>query len=592
MEKRKANFTNFFIVAVVAAVFFAAVSSFNLLSQSPDYVKWSSPDESANYFFTKRFALTGEMAFFDQAAVSGDNMVMPRSLRGDFGWLKPVSFLGIILVYGVIAAWFGISVIPFLTPAFAALGIVVFYFFVRKIFNSDRIGLWSSVLLATFPVYIYYSARSMFHNVLFIVLLIFGLFLLASSLEGRNPEKQRFFSWRWRSDRLAGQIIALAAGIVIGLAAIVRTSELIWLLPALGLLWLFYVRRFGLARLLFFLVGLVLALTPVLNWNTALYGSPWRGGYNEMNRSLDNISATSGEAVRLTLSGQIGALGEKLHNLADTIFYFGFNARQSWEMFIHYVPEMFPFLFWAGAFGLLLLFIQNIFHFRRRYLAYLSVWLLASLILVLYYGSWRFNDNPDPTRFTIGNSYTRYWLPLYLGLMPLAALAAVRLSRAFLLATEEKWSRVQKILASGWEAIVMLAIALPSLLFVFAGSEEGLVYLYHNNQAEQRTAEVVFSLTEPDAVIITQYYDKVFWPERRVIMGRLPDAQILEAARKLAADYPVYYYNFYLNQADLDYLNQGQFAGYGLKISLVEKLNGRFGLYRLSLYDQAQDQAQ
>ena len=119
--------SNLIIVVILAIVFFFATASFNYFSQDNSYVKWTSPDETANYFFTKRFVLSGSLAYFDSAAIIGDNMVMPRSVRSDFGWLKPVSFLGIILLYGGIASLFGIGVIPFLTPFFAALGIIVFY---------------------------------------------------------------------------------------------------------------------------------------------------------------------------------------------------------------------------------------------------------------------------------------------------------------------------------------------------------------------------------------------------------------------------------------------------------------------------------
>jgi hypothetical protein len=42
------------------------------------------------------------------------------------------------------------------------------------------------------------------------------------------------------------------AGIFAGLAIITRMSELIWLIPAVGLIWLFYSRRFGFIKLFLF----------------------------------------------------------------------------------------------------------------------------------------------------------------------------------------------------------------------------------------------------------------------------------------------------------------------------------------------------
>ncbi|NCN22495.1 hypothetical protein GW934_03325, partial [Candidatus Falkowbacteria bacterium] len=117
--------------------------------------------------------------------------------------------------------------------------------------------------------------------------------------------------------------------------------------------------------------------------------------------------------------------------------------------------------------------------------------------------------------------------------------------------------------------------------FVLYGSEEGLAYLYYNNLAEKNNAERVFELTEEDSIIITKYYDKFFFPERRIIMGTLPDEEVLTATSKLVAHYPVYYYNFYLNEADVNYLNERKFPPYELEMNLVKRMNRNFGLYKL-----------
>jgi len=110
------------IVFFFAAIFFVSTASFNYFTQEPNYIKWTSPDETANYFFARRFSEGQALALFDEAAIIGDNMVMPRSFRSDFGWLKPVSFLGIILIYGTLGSLLGTALIPFLTPILAALG--------------------------------------------------------------------------------------------------------------------------------------------------------------------------------------------------------------------------------------------------------------------------------------------------------------------------------------------------------------------------------------------------------------------------------------------------------------------------------------
>jgi len=574
---------NLIIVFLLAVVFFIGTASFNYLTQDKNYVKWSSPDETANYFFSKKLSQTGQLAFFDPAATLGDNIVIPRSLRSDEGWLKPVSFLGIILIYGFIASIFSIAVIPYLTPFFAALGIIIFYLLVKNIFKNSRIALLSAFLLATFPVYIYYSARSMFHNVLFVVLLLIGAYLSVLAL-GAKKEKIKipFLTWNlgWKS--WLEMLAAVGAGIFIGLAIITRTSELLWLAPAALIIYLFYARRIGITKGFLFLAGLFLALLPVAYWNQILYTSPFYGGYNAMNSSLIDLSKSGSEIIRSTFSGRLNQYAEQFKNIAHNIFYFGFNAKQSILMFRHYILEMFSVLLYSGLFGLLILFVSNCRRFKKKYLVYVLVWGAISVILIFYYGSWKFNDNPNPNSFTIGNSYTRYWLPIYLMLLPLVSLAVVRLSRALLFITSKSKDRIRPLIAGGLQAVAIIIISTLSLIFVLYGSEEGIAFLYYNNLAERTNAEKVFSLTDPQGIIITRYYDKFFFPERRVIMGTLPNDEILTATAKLVTKYPVYYYNFFLDEAAVQYLNERKFAPYKLEMKLVNKVNSKFGLYQLN----------
>lgn len=588
--KLKPHF-NIAIVVVLAAVFFVATSSFNYFTQNATYTKWSSPDETANYFFAKRFSQGEDLAYFDAAAIIGDNMVMPRSVRSDAGWLKPVSFLGIILMYGEIGSIFGSAVIPFLTPFFAALGIIVFYLLVKKIF-SDRVALLSAFLLASFPVYIYYTVRSMFHNVLFVVLAITAIYfiLLATGNKKKKPEEspeaikisvyKKFLTFKLDLRAWGQMLFAFLSGIFFGLALITRSSEILWLAPAVFVVWLFYAKRLGIIKLILILCGMFLAVLPNAYFNQELYSAPIYGGYNEMNRSIDDLSKTGSQMVNSFFSGN-NKYGAYLETIYHNVFYFGFNKEQSLTMARHYILEMFPFLVGAFLLGWLIILVLNIRKFQKKDLAYLLAFLIVSAVLIFYYGSWKFNDNPDPNRFTIGNSYTRYWLPIYLMMMPIASLAIVRFTQAIMFSGNEPKRRWKRMVITGLQAVFVVFISAASISFVLYGSEEGLAYLYYNNLAEKDNAERVFNLTEPNAVIVTRYYDKFFFPDRRVIMGTIPDDEVLTAVSKLVAHYPVYYYNFYLNAADVAYLNERKLPTYELKMTLIKKMNSNFGLYKL-----------
>lgn len=325
--------------------------------------------------------------------------------------------------------------------------------------------------------------------------------------------------------------------------------------------------------------GFFLAVMPNIYYNQLLYSAPLYGGYNEMNRSLDDISQAGSGVVESVMSG--GDILSHVKVIYNNIFYFGFDSEQSLEMAQHYIVDMFPYLLALFLLGLLILIIKNIHRFRKKYLTYFLVFLVLSAILIFYYGSWEFNDNPDPNRFTIGNSYTRYWLPIYLMMMPIAALAIMRVSRALALTIKQPLSKNRKKIIAGFQMVIVTVFAVISLDFVLFGSEEGLIHLYYNNIREKTLIQRVFSQTEDESIIITRYYDKFLFPDRRVIMGNISNEEILTASSKLARHYPVYYYNFYLNEADVNYLNDRKLPTYNLEIEFKERISHDFGLYAL-----------
>jgi len=228
------------VVLLLAGCFFIGTGSYNYFAQQDNFVKFGSPDENANYVFAKLYGQTGGMEIFEKYNLYADDVMLPRSMRSDDGVIKPVSFLGIILIYGKIIGLTSYKILPFLTPLFGAIGILFFYLLIKRTFGR-RNAFISAFLLACFPVYIYYSARSMFHNVLFMVLLLMGLYYIISAVKTYNAkERQRTpknakVDWR-------GWLCAALGGLFFGLAIITRTSELIWIMPMMIILWLFNIR--------------------------------------------------------------------------------------------------------------------------------------------------------------------------------------------------------------------------------------------------------------------------------------------------------------------------------------------------------------
>jgi hypothetical protein len=598
------------VVFLLALIFFIGVSSYISNFQEDDFIKWLSPDENANYVFTKLYAQTGEIRIFEKYNVIANDIIHPRSFRSDNGFLKPVSFLGIIIIYGKIASVFGYEIIPYLTPFIAALGIIFFFLLIKKIFGS-RNAFISAFLLASFPPYIYFSARSMFHNVLFTVMLIIGFYFCYLSLERKYKLKREIIvpknKWKPGIKQIFLEISALAPMAVgayfIGLGIISRSSELIWLAPVLFVLWLFNIRKIGFTRLIIFIGFIIFAFLPVFYWNQVLYSSPINTGYPELNKSLSDIASAGTGIVKSTAVGEFGYNKELLNTIKNNIFHFGFEAGQSLRMLYHYFIDMFYYIFWFGFFGIFL-FIQGIRKWKKRHFAYFSIFSIVSLILVFYYGSWEFYDNPDKESYTIGNSYTRYWLPMYLAFFPFVSMFIVRLSNALIPRYKKKQKEFfdsenkviinkidflekikfvdRKILIAGLRSLLVFIIILLSFNFVVFGSDEGLYYSLLKQKNSKTEYDKLMEITENNSVIITRYHDKLLFPERKVIVGLFNDNIMNANYAHIASLLPLYYYNFNLPEKDIDYLNSRRLAEVGLNISEVQKITKDFTLYRLN----------
>lgn len=563
----------FILVAFFALLFFFHASSFNYLSQDDNFVKWLSPDETANYTVAKFYAETGDLRIFEKYNLIAKDIIHPRSFRSDYGLIKPVSFLGLPLIYGTLATWFGTALLPYLTPLIGALGLLFFYLLVREVFGKQN-ALLSSLLASVFPVYLYFSARSMFHNVLFTVCLIIGLYFLVMMAKNFGQGKS-FLKKYWRN-----WLFALLGGLFIGGAIISRASELLWLAPLLLGLWFFNFKRLPLLTLIFFGYGLFFGLWPAMHWNEILYGS-WRSmGYPELNQSLYDLQTGGGELAGTSLRGAWQESKESLDRIGKTIFHFGFHPDYSLSMFKAYIKDMFPWLFWGSLAGLVL-FIALFKQYTYKKWQWLIFWLGLSTVLVLYYGSWEFYDNPDKNSFTIGNSYTRYWLPVYLGALPFLSLAILWLT---------SWLKFSPIVIVT-RTLIISVLAFVSLQFVWLEPSEGLAVSIEKQKASRLEYNKLLEITEANSIIITKYHDKLLFPERKIIMGAFDDKNMLAEYRRLAERLPVYYYNFTFPEKDIIYLNSRPLKETSLIIVERQKVTDDFTLYSiLPIYEEDEDE--
>lgn len=577
IKNRTNNKINIIIVAIFCIIFFILTSILSYWQKEREFLKFSSPDENANYVFTKLYQETGKLYIFEKYNLIAEDIIRPRSYFSYQGVVKPVSFLGIIIIYGNLAKIFGMGVVPFLTPFFGALGLFFYYLLIKLLFGRKN-AIISFFLFFSFPVFLYYSARSMFHNVLFVSFFIMAIYFLFY-LFSKHPakllnDKINYLKKLFKIDFLYSAL----SGTFFGLAVSVRASELIWLAPAGLLLLILKWRRVSFFRLSIFICFFFLALMPIFYYNQILYNSPFYGGYNEMNRSIEEISYAGSSLFKSFFSGYLAGAKNYIKVIFNTVFYFGFYPKQSFQMFERYCLTMFWYLFWPFIFGVIYAF-----GFKRKIIKkiwpYGLSWILLSIILILYYGSWKFVDNPDPNSFTIGNSYTRYWLPIYIGLFPFVAMFILSLVKPFSFLKNKFF---YKIISITLPVILVLIIMFISFKFVYSGSEEGLKYYFEKNKFAKNEVNEILNLTENNSIIITEYHDKFLFPERKVVVGRFNDDNMNKNYYKLAKYLPIYYYNFTFPENDLEYLNNRRLKDFGMKIDLIKNINDVFSLYKIN----------
>ena len=104
--------------------------------------------------------------------------------------------------------------------------------------------------------------------------------------------------------------------------------------------------------------------------------------------------------------------------------------------------------------------------------------------------------------------------------------------------------------------------------------------LYHNYFVDKTNAQAIIGLTEERAIIVTQYHDKQLFPQRKVVVSLLTDADVNRSLGKILRFYPIYYYNFTFPNKDLSYLNERRLPQFGFIINPVVH-RGQFTLYRL-----------
>ncbi|MFH0928526.1 MAG: hypothetical protein V1821_03575 [bacterium] len=490
---------------LVAVLAFVAFSLFPIFSPPV----FNSPDENSNATFARRLAQTGTFSFPDYYSFKTPRAVAPRGTLSSKNQILPGSFLGLPVIYSAFT-FLTPKLLVLVTPLLAALaGLIWFKYWEKK--RGWRFALLAETFFLFHPALWYYASRGLHPNGLFLALAMFGLVAL---LESR--ERSRVSVWSFWS------------GVLVGAAVFARASEALWLLP-IFLVIAAWIPKFRFRRLWYFGLGLIplILLMLILNWK--VFGSPLATGYGQLGEVLKSTEANMGAA------------------LVSPFSPFGLDIAAARHMAWHQGVLIFPLASLVAFFGLLLALGKK---YRSEFWPWILAFVVLGVYLVLAYGSAHFKSNTS-AEVSIGASFVRYWLPLYVfGSVFSALLIEHLLSLAK--------SRKIKI---GVASLALTSFLVFSAVGVYWQFEDSLAPTVSSLKRYALIKRQVLEIVPQDAILIADSADKIFFPER-MVMSELRAPGTYEAVRELIPKTELYYFGVTLPPVDRDFIQTEKLPGF------------------------------
>ena len=175
-----------------------------------------------------------------------------------------------------------------------------------------------------------------------------------------------------------------------------------------------------------------------------------------------------------------------------------------------------------GLFGIIAIFKNNSTASKinkKIWLRYLLVVLFLSLVILIYYANWNLADPLVKTYNTISISFVRYFLPIYILLIPLVALGIVFLTD--LLTLKFKVNVKFKFILV---LFFILILSIFSFRLAFFAPHDGLLKTRENIINYYQQFQAVKLIVPSSAVLMTDRSDKIFFSYYSVIVpqGDLP----------------------------------------------------------------------
>jgi|GEM_PF-2053267 len=442
---------------------------FFLPAQSLD--KFYSPDETAAYYFTQNFAKNNVLKIHEPLNEFGANIVFPRSINvNEKHELVSGSFVGLPILYGLLAKLFSIKTIIFFTPLFSLLAVWLFFLALKNLLN-EKTAFWSAFFLAVYPIFIYSANKGLLQQNL-------QMFFLISAFY--------FLSLAWKKNQDGWLLIS---GLLVSLSLFIRTSEIFFLAGLIFFVWLLYPRKKRF--LIFFSPLFLLGCFGILLINKNIYGQWLAVGY----QSLEN-----------TGHNQL-SLWKKIINV---FLPFGHDLS---TVFIHtneYLWKMFFPLIASSIFGLVV-FCKNSWQNKLKFFAGI-IFIFTLLYEIIFYGSfspWGLSGIPNELQNSIGAPHLRYFQLLATILIPWA----VWFWQIF-------WQNEKNFLRIFLTTLFVFFALIFSFSQLFNQNSEGLNKINADLQEFSIRLDKVKNYAPPNSLLIVpEWADRIFFPEYKILQA-------------------------------------------------------------------------
>jgi hypothetical protein len=400
-----------------------------------------TPDETVNLTYIKTFKNNNELYYKEELLKLGRlKIYKPRgTLSFENNKVFSKKFIGFPFFAGIILKPFPDSFIPYFIPTISFLSLFVIYKI--SVFLEISKPDYSIYLLALLPPFYYWTNMSLFENILGTFFFSTGFLFLIKGLKKKMNLRTKNF---------------ITSSFLFSCGLFVRPDHILLLSPLIIIPFIYKIKFKDILIVIF--VSL-LTLSPFFYFNSIFYGHPLSTGQSSVKAGQSVIKKGGNSFIQIYENVQSIIISSK--------YYF--------------ILLLIGLIYLVNNF-------KKISKLKKTYFSFI-------LISTFLFSSFWLSGVPLKRNNFLHESYTRYFLPLYILLIPIVNLTIIKIFKR-----------------SYYRKIITFLILLSSFLY----TNNILTNVYLVEKKYKLFANTIFQETPKNSLIYTGDLDKTIFPYRKV----------------------------------------------------------------------------